>query len=172
MIVDEAQNLTMSEATLLATRFGEGTKIILNGDISSNQTDLKNDYPGLAHLLATQGAAIQTNPILRRGTAFVRFTEGDTSARHPLLPHVLHGLNNPPEAYQKIMEAVNGAKHNFALATAIKEATTWAQQELEKAAGLTTERYLVSAKKAFPALFGLETTNVVRLGDLPARHIA
>ena len=39
IIVDEAQNITTEEVKMLLTRVGEGSKIVLNGDIQ--QSDLK-----------------------------------------------------------------------------------------------------------------------------------
>ena len=39
IIVDEAQNLTVEEAKMLLTRVGDGSRIVLNGDIQ--QSDLK-----------------------------------------------------------------------------------------------------------------------------------
>jgi len=39
VIVDEAQNITLQELKMLVTRIGEGSKLVLNGDIQ--QSDLK-----------------------------------------------------------------------------------------------------------------------------------
>ena len=41
IICDEAQNITTAELKMLLTRVGEGTTIVLNGDVQ--QTDLKGD---------------------------------------------------------------------------------------------------------------------------------
>ena len=39
MIVDEAQNLTVEELKALVTRVGQGSKLVINGDVQ--QSDLK-----------------------------------------------------------------------------------------------------------------------------------
>jgi len=39
VIVDEAQNITLQELKMVLTRIGEGSKLVLNGDIQ--QSDLK-----------------------------------------------------------------------------------------------------------------------------------
>jgi phosphate starvation-inducible PhoH-like protein len=39
VICDEAQNITLHELKMLVTRIGEGSKLVLNGDIQ--QSDLK-----------------------------------------------------------------------------------------------------------------------------------
>ena len=39
VIVDEAQNITLPELKMLVTRIGEGSKLVLNGDVQ--QSDLK-----------------------------------------------------------------------------------------------------------------------------------
>lgn len=49
IIVDEAQNATFSQLKTLLTRFGEGSKIVISGDIS--QTDLLPGVAGFALVL-------------------------------------------------------------------------------------------------------------------------
>ena len=50
MIVDEAQNLTMHEIKTIITRVGEGTKIVLTGDIEQIDNIYVNETSnGLAH---------------------------------------------------------------------------------------------------------------------------
>ena len=48
IIVDEAQNLALEEAKMLLTRVGEGSRVVLNGDVS--QSDLK-DNSGLTKIV-------------------------------------------------------------------------------------------------------------------------
>jgi len=48
IIVDEAQNITVSEIKMLVTRVGQGSKLVLNGDVQ--QSDLK-EANGLAKLI-------------------------------------------------------------------------------------------------------------------------
>ena len=50
MIVDEAQNLTMHEIKTIITRVGEGTKVVLTGDIEQIDNIYVNEISnGLAH---------------------------------------------------------------------------------------------------------------------------
>jgi len=48
VIVDEAQNITLPELKMLVTRIGEGSKLVLNGDVQ--QSDLK-EADGLTKLV-------------------------------------------------------------------------------------------------------------------------
>ena len=48
VIVDEAQNITLQELKMLVTRIGEGSKLVLNGDVQ--QSDLK-EADGLTKLV-------------------------------------------------------------------------------------------------------------------------
>ena len=50
MIVDEAQNLTMHEIKTIITRVGDGTKVVLTGDIEQIDNIYVNEISnGLAH---------------------------------------------------------------------------------------------------------------------------
>lgn len=51
IIVDEGQNLYSEEVQALTTRIGEGSQMILLGDDSNAQTDIKNKVNGLNYLL-------------------------------------------------------------------------------------------------------------------------
>lgn len=54
IIVDDAQNLTQQQATTIVTRAGEGTKLILLGDLSEKQIDnhrLTPNSNGLAYVI-------------------------------------------------------------------------------------------------------------------------
>lgn len=154
VLVDEAQNLTLNEATMLLTRLGEGTKFIITGDISNFQNDLKGQHPGLAHLIATQASAVNRNDkVLGRGTAFVRFTEEDSAARHPMLPNILRAFNNPDEEYAAIMAQIESNKQNSGLAKAIAEATKYANRHLELAASTTYDKYIGHVRTFYPSLY-------------------
>lgn len=50
VIVDEAQNLTLHELKMLVTRVGEGTQLVIDGDVA--QTDIHQHSSGLSQLLA------------------------------------------------------------------------------------------------------------------------
>jgi len=170
VIVDEGQDLTVNIATLLGTRFGAGTKLFINGDISDNQNDLKGLFPGLVHLIATHAAAVNNgDQVLNKGTAFLRFTEEDSVARHPLLPHVLKALNQPPEDYAAIMREITETGRNSKLAVAISQATDYARNALEPAADRTYSRYVNEAMRLFPHMFG-KKDNVMPLHHLERHH--
>lgn len=70
IIVDEAQNVTIPEMKALVTRIGEGSKLILDGDI--NQKDIKG-VSGLEWVLSS----IKTSEYLSANTGIVEFTSED-----------------------------------------------------------------------------------------------
>ena len=84
VIMDEAQNTTISQMKMLLTRTGFGSRVVLTGDLS--QLDLpKGTYSGLKHALN----------ILQdvRGIDVVKFS-GKDIVRHPLVQRIV-------EAYDK-----------------------------------------------------------------------
>jgi phosphate starvation-inducible PhoH-like protein len=84
VIMDEAQNTTISQMKMLLTRTGFGSKVVLTGDLS--QVDLpKGTYSGLKHALT----------ILRdvKGVFVNKFT-GKDIVRHPLVQRIV-------DAYEK-----------------------------------------------------------------------
>ena len=79
IILDEAQNATKEQMKMVLTRMGEGSKMIVTGDVT--QIDLpKGKASGLIH--ATQ--------ILEgiQGIAVVRLTAKDV-VRHPLVMEII-----------------------------------------------------------------------------------
>lgn len=153
VVIDEPQNLTIQQTELLATRLGQGSIMLWSGDIGGKQFDLKREVPGLAHLIATQGAARMTNPQLDRATAFVLFNEEDSAARNSILPHVLKALNSPPDDYAKLLKTFNDVGANAALTGAIESIRLYAVDVFDKAATATNQRYVNKMKAEFPALF-------------------
>lgn len=84
IILDEAQNCTISQMLMFLTRLGQSSKMVVTGDVS--QSDLPN------------GEALGFTDALRRlegvpGVATVRLEKGDI-VRHPLVQRVV-------EAYSK-----------------------------------------------------------------------
>jgi phosphate starvation-inducible PhoH-like protein len=71
IIVDEAQNLYCEEIQALTTRIGQNSQMILMGDDSGVQTDIKNKKDGLSYLLGL----IEKYDI--EGTDFIHFTYDD-----------------------------------------------------------------------------------------------
>ena len=170
VVIDEPQNLTIQQTELLATRLGKGSIMLWSGDIGGKQFDLKREVPGLAHLIATQGAAKMTNPQLDRATAFVLFTEEDSAARNPILPHVLKALNSPPEEYARLLKTFNDVGANAALTSAIENIRLYAVDIFDKAATTTRERYVNTMKTDFPALFAETRASNVTPLKLAARQ--
>ncbi|MEO5339379.1 MAG: PhoH family protein [Magnetococcus sp. MYC-9] len=79
IILDEAQNTTPEQMKMFLTRFGEGSRLAVSGDIT--QIDLpKRDPSGL----------VQAAKILHKvpGVAFVHFTHQDV-VRHPLVRKII-----------------------------------------------------------------------------------
>jgi len=84
IILDEAQNTTMSQMKMFLTRLGNNSKFVISGDIT--QIDLaKPQYSGL----------IQSQKILKKinGIEFINFSREDIS-RHPIVEKIV-------EAYEK-----------------------------------------------------------------------
>jgi phosphate starvation-inducible PhoH-like protein len=84
IILDEAQNTTMSQMKMFLTRLGANSKFVISGDIT--QIDLaKPQSSGL----------IQSQKILKKihGIEFINFTREDIS-RHPIVEKIV-------EAYEK-----------------------------------------------------------------------
>ncbi|MCL1833646.1 MAG: PhoH family protein [Leptospirales bacterium] len=84
IILDEAQNTTMSQMKMFLTRLGNNSKFVISGDIT--QIDLaKPQSSGL----------IQSQKILKRinGIEFINFSREDIS-RHPIVEKIV-------EAYEK-----------------------------------------------------------------------
>lgn len=89
VILDEAQNTTSVQMKMFLTRMGEGTRMVITGDLS--QIDLPpNTRSGLADALETlEGVA---------GIGVTRFTNQDV-VRHPLVARIV-------EAYEQRYKAV------------------------------------------------------------------
>ena len=82
MILDEAQNTTPEQMNMFLTRFGEGSKAIITGDIT--QMDLRGAPSGL----------IEAEKVLNgiASIAFVHLTETDV-VRHDLVSKIVAAYN-------------------------------------------------------------------------------
>ncbi|MBF0213918.1 MAG: PhoH family protein, partial [Magnetococcales bacterium] len=79
IILDEAQNTTVEQMKMFLTRLGEGSRVVVSGDVT--QVDLPaNRRSGLAHAVE----------VLQRveGISFIRFTHRDV-VRHPLVRRIV-----------------------------------------------------------------------------------
>lgn len=81
VILDEAQNATLSQIRMFLSRLGEGTKMVLTGDLE--QSDIVPD--GL-RIAAKKLDGID-------GIAVVKLTTKDI-VRHPLIPKILNALKD------------------------------------------------------------------------------
>ncbi len=83
IILDEAQNTTPEQMKMFLTRFGEGSRAIVTGDIT--QIDLRGEPSGL----------IEAEQVLKdvEGIAFVRLSEEDV-VRHGLVMRIVKAYNN------------------------------------------------------------------------------
>ena len=84
IMVDEAQNLSIQQLTMILTRLGEGSKLIINGD--SEQSDLPYNKQGGLDKCIKRLAKIE-------GIEVVTFTKKD-SVRHPLIEKMLSALSD------------------------------------------------------------------------------
>ena len=80
IIADEAQNMTPSQMVMLLTRIGEGSKIVVTGDIE--QTDRTGTKNGLADILTR----LKKGGV--KGISLCEFESKDIQ-RHHLITHIL-----------------------------------------------------------------------------------
>jgi phosphate starvation-inducible protein PhoH and related proteins len=85
VILDEAQNATVAQMKMFLTRMGEGSKIVVSGDVS--QVDLP---PGTTSGLRDAVQRLSGIP----GISFVRLSEGDI-VRHPLVRKIVAAYDGP-----------------------------------------------------------------------------
>lgn len=81
MIVDESQNASYEQLKMVLTRIGEGSKLVVNGDV--DQTDLKYDNDGFQTCI----------DLLKdvEGIGIVELTQADI-VRNPLIKRILGAL--------------------------------------------------------------------------------
>ena len=85
VILDEAQNTTVAQMKMFLTRMGEGSKIVVSGDIT--QVDLPS---GVSSGLRDAVQRLQGI----EGIGFVRLNEGDI-VRHPLVRKIVAAYDGP-----------------------------------------------------------------------------
>ena len=98
IILDEAQNTTTEQMKMFLTRFGEGSRVAVSGDIT--QIDLPRGQPsGLV-----QAARILQN---LSGVAFVRFTHRDV-IRHPLVRKIVQAYEQSGQSGKASRKTLSG----------------------------------------------------------------
>ncbi|MBN2218177.1 MAG: PhoH family protein [Pirellulales bacterium] len=90
MILDEAQNTTVSQMKMFLTRMGEGSKIVVSGD--TTQVDLPS---------GTRSGLIDALDRLRgiKGVTAVKLTASDI-VRHPLVQRIVDAYDGRPKRRQ------------------------------------------------------------------------
>ena len=101
VILDEAQNTTPAQMKMVLTRMGEGTRMVITGDLS--QVDLPSGMPsGLRDAIDTlEGVA---------GIGVTRFTSRDV-VRHPLVARIVDAYDQRAVA-ERDSRAANGPAHD------------------------------------------------------------
>ena len=79
IILDEAQNTTREQMKMFLTRMGEGSKVIVTGDVT--QIDLDGKQSGLVHATDILDGV--------EGIAVCKLTAKDV-VRHPLVMRIIH----------------------------------------------------------------------------------
>lgn len=97
VILDEAQNTTISQMKMFLTRLGFGSKMIVNGDIT--QIDLPK---GVKSGLKIAREKLQNV----KGLAFVNFTEADV-VRHPIVAEIIKAFEDDGDVLKENKEADN-----------------------------------------------------------------
>ncbi len=87
VILDEAQNTTVSQMKMFLTRMGEGSTVVVTGD--PNQSDLPD---------STKNGLIDAIRLLRgfAGIGFAEFTASDI-VRHPLVEQIVRAYEGGPK---------------------------------------------------------------------------
>jgi phosphate starvation-inducible protein PhoH and related proteins len=93
IILDEAQNTTVAQMKMFLTRMGEGSRVVVSGDIS--QVDLP---PGVTSGLRDAAQRLQSI----KEIAFVRLSESDI-VRHALVHHIVRAYDAPGHATAGLM---------------------------------------------------------------------
>ena len=88
VILDEAQNTTLSQIKMFLTRMGRSAKFIVTGDVTQIDLPRKSD-----------SGLVRTMEILRGvdGIGIVEFDKRDI-VRHPLVKHIVEAFDKHPEA--------------------------------------------------------------------------
>jgi len=79
IIADEMQNSLPSQMKMLLTRVGHNTKLIITGDVSQCDLDIKKNTDGLSQLLQKiEGAYPDYSEMLKNGMATIEFNIKDS----------------------------------------------------------------------------------------------
>ncbi len=94
IILDEAQNTTKEQMKMFLTRMGEGSKIVVTGDVT--QIDLDGKDSGLVHATGVLEGV--------EGVAVCRLTAKDV-VRHPLVMRIIRAYEKDAESKERLQKA-------------------------------------------------------------------
>ncbi len=94
IILDEAQNTTKEQMKMFLTRMGEGSKVVVTGDVT--QIDLDGKDSGLVHATKVLEGV--------EGIAVCRLTAKDV-VRHPLVMRIIRAYEKDAESKEKTEKA-------------------------------------------------------------------
>lgn len=84
IIADEMQNATIDQMKMLLTRIGEGSKILITGDLEQTDLDRKRIESGLQHFLK----AFNLYENDKEGIEVINFSKNEI-VRHPIISKIL-----------------------------------------------------------------------------------
>jgi phosphate starvation-inducible PhoH-like protein len=90
IILDEAQNTTREQMKMFLTRMGEGSKMVVTGDVT--QIDLDGKESGLVHATSILEGV--------EGVGVCKLTAKDV-VRHPLVMRIIHAYEKDAEKKEK-----------------------------------------------------------------------
>ncbi len=97
IILDEAQNTTKEQMKMFLTRMGEGSKVVVTGDVT--QIDLDGKDSGLVHAAKVLEGV--------ESIAVCRLTAKDV-VRHPLVMRIIRAYEKDAESKEKSEKAAQG----------------------------------------------------------------
>ena len=111
IILDEAQNTTREQMKMFLTRMGEGSKMVVTGDVT--QIDLDGKESGLVHATNVLDGV--------EGIAVCRLTAKDV-VRHPLVMRIIRAYEKDAEKAEKKAERGKQASNEKGAKRRVKDA--------------------------------------------------
>ncbi len=111
IILDEAQNTTKEQMKMFLTRMGEGSKMVVTGDVT--QIDLDGKESGLVHATNVLDGV--------EGIAVCRLTAKDV-VRHPLVMRIIRAYEKDAEKAEKKAESGKQASNEKGAKRRVKDA--------------------------------------------------
>jgi len=93
IVCDEAQNCTQNQMLMLMTRIGEGSKMVITGDLMQHDRHDRHDRRGDLHEeggLHHVVRKLREDPDYQTRIGLIEFDPNVDIVRHPVIPHVLN----------------------------------------------------------------------------------